>query len=258
MVEKFSVPIPTHEAERTIRVYLPKSYEAGDRRYPVLYAHDGQNLFHDADATGGVSLGLEAYFDTHGVEMIVVGIDSVPGEQRIIDYYAWAHGEFSQRILGEACTLPAKGEAYIDFIVQDLKPLIDRKYRTLENSTAMAGISSGGSISMYAACAYPHIFKRIAGFSNAFYRNQEGIEDFVRDSDLSLLENVYLDCGAQEGKGEEEIAQIFLGSNRSVYEILKQKFPQARFRVVEDGEHSYEHFKKRAPEVLASLFEDIL
>ncbi|KEO84633.1 alpha/beta hydrolase [Tumebacillus flagellatus] len=252
MVEKFLVPIPAFQQERQIRVYLPKSYGQGDARYPVLYMHDGQNVFRDEDEIGGVSLGLEAYLDERAVDVIVVAVDQVP-EQRIDEYYAWKHGAFSEQILGFHDERGGKGGAYIDFIAEELKPLIDRKYRTLPERTGMAGISSGASITVYAACRYPHIFRRIAGFSIAYYRNQEDMERFVREADLSLLEKVYLDCGTNEGKGDEEAGLQFLNSNRAVANILQEKVPHAEFRAVEGGEHQYSHFCKRAPEVLATL-----
>ncbi|MBX4373528.1 hypothetical protein K4G95_25085, partial [Mycobacterium tuberculosis] len=76
------------------------------------------------------------------------------------------------------------GEAYIEFILHTLKPLIDEKYRTKPNDTLMAGSSMGGLISTYAACRYPHVFQRVASLSSAFWFNQTEIERFIEESDL--------------------------------------------------------------------------
>ncbi|RIV29249.1 hypothetical protein D2Q93_01390 [Alicyclobacillaceae bacterium I2511] len=76
MLDEFSIIIPPFHAKRTIRVYLPKKYYLGEQSYPVLYMHDGKNVFRDEDAMGGVSLGLETYLDEIGIELIVIGIDA--------------------------------------------------------------------------------------------------------------------------------------------------------------------------------------
>jgi predicted alpha/beta superfamily hydrolase len=252
MIEKFTVPL--FNKERQIRVYLPKSYSSKDNRYPVLYMHDGQNVFDDQDAIGGVSLDLHAYLDKHEVDLIVVAIDQNPeGEERIHEYCPWKNGEFSVKLLGYQSSAGGKGKAYIDFIVQNLKPLIDRKYRSKADVSYMAGISLGGLISVYAACIYPQIFKSVAGISSGFYRNQEEIEKLAMQADLSLLEQVYLDCGTNEGRNDEEISKLALESNRRMFDILKNQVEDARFQVIDNGKHHYESFRKRVPEVLVSL-----
>ncbi|WP_053362282.1 alpha/beta hydrolase-fold protein [Bacillus sp. FJAT-27251] len=252
MIETFIVPL--FNKERQIRVYLPKSYSSTAMRYPVLYMHDGQNVFNNHDAIGGVSLDLHDYLDEHAVDLIVVAIDQNPeGEERIHEYCPWTNGEFSVKLLGYQSSAGGKGKAYIDFVVQQLKPLIDRNYRSKADASYMAGISLGGLISVYAACMYPQVFKRVAGISSGFYRNQEEIEKLAVQADLSLLERVYLDCGTNEGRHDEEISKLALESNRRVYDILKGKVEDTRFQVIDNGEHHYEAFKKRIPEVLVSL-----
>lgn len=80
-----------------IRVYLPESYQDGLKRYPVLYMHDGQNVFEDEGAINGTSLGLKKYLDESDLELIVVGIDlNTAGEERINEYCPWKQGQISK------------------------------------------------------------------------------------------------------------------------------------------------------------------
>jgi enterochelin esterase-like enzyme len=120
-----------------------------------------------------------------------------------------------------------------------------------------SGISLGGLLSTYAACRYPHIFKRIAALSPGFYRNQEEIESLVRTSDLSAIEKFYMDFGTKEVRADDEMNQIFLDLTNGVYRILNEKVTDLNFHFVEDAEHAYTFFRKRIPAVLSYLFSDL-
>ena len=252
MLEIFPIYITSLKQERLIRVYLPRNYNKENQSYPVLYMHDGQNVFQDDVAIGGTSLELETYLDENELEIIVVGIDQNSVE-RINEYCPWINGEYSKKILGQASSAGGKGIQYVDFIVNELKPFIDNKYPTLKERTAMAGISLGGLISTYAMCRYPQVFKSIAVLSSAFYRNQEEIEKLIKDTDLSLIERVYLDCGTKEAGYEDVMNKDFLASNRAIYEILKEKIPNAKFEIINDAEHNYLFFRERIPKLFSFL-----
>lgn len=189
---------------------------------------------------------LENYLDVNGLDLIVVAVDQNP-QARISEYCPWVSGEYSKSILGKESTEGGEGMHYVDFIVNELKPLIDSKYRTIRDQTAMAGISLGGLISVYAMCRYPHIFNHIAVLSSAFYRNQEEIMKLIEQTDLSLVESVYLDCGPQEAGSDTEVSQKFLASNQMVYELLEAKVSNSEFKILEDAEHNYSYLKKECP-----------
>lgn len=254
MLEIFPIHMTSFNQERLIRVYLPKSYSFENKHYPVMYMHDGQNVFNDDVAINGISLNLENYLDEQRLEVIVVGIDQNP-EERFNEYCPWVNGEYSKKLLGqESSPTGGKGAPYIEFIVNELKPFIDQKYRTLEDRTAMAGLSLGGLISTYAACRYPQIFKNIAIFSSGFYRNQEEIENLLIRSDLSPIESFYLDCGTKEAGDKEYINTEVLSSNTAIYEILKKKISNIRFEIIDDAEHNYMFFRNRVPSIFTSLY----
>lgn len=255
MLEKFSISIPAFNHERTIRIYTPVNYSDQTQNYPVLYMHDGQNVFEDQDAINGVSLDLKKYLDANKVEIIVVGIDTnTVGDERKNEYCPWVDGEFSKNLIGKPSYTGGKGEAYVDFIVKELKPFIDSKYRTLKESTSIAGISLGGLISLYAACKYPTVFTKVATLSSAFWRNQEKIEELIRETEFSSLEKLYMDSGTTEMKENERISKGFLESNQRVFDLLHDKGVNVQFTIIEDAEHNYTQFKQRVPEMFSYLF----
>jgi predicted alpha/beta superfamily hydrolase len=259
VLEKFTVYMSSFDQERMIRVYLPKSYQESSRRYPVLYMHDGQNVFEDEGAIKGVSLGLKDYLDQTNLEIIVVAIDlNAEGEERINEYCPWINGAIAEKIIGRPSLSGGKGELYLDFIVKELKPLIDDKYRTLKDHTSMAGISLGGLISTYAAGRYPQIFKRIAAISPGYYRNQEELEVFVKNADFSGVERFYVDFGTHEISDDQELNNQFTEMIQSIYEIVSsKKIADTRYETIQNGEHNYTSFKKRIGEVISYLFSDL-
>lgn len=251
-VEVFSVPITSFNEERLVRVYVPRNYENETKKYPVLYMHDGQNVFHDKEAIGGTSLELENYLDENELEVIVVAIDQ-KSEERANEYCPWVNGEYSKKVFGLSGSSGGKGMQYVECIVNELKPLIDRKYRTLQNKNAMAGISLGGLISAYAMCRYPHIFQNVIIFSSAFYRNQEEIEKLIISSDLSAIQSLYMDCGTKEDLNNKLVSKDFLISNEAVYNILKEKIDKVEFAVIHDAQHHYDFFKQRIHKLFTFL-----
>jgi predicted alpha/beta superfamily hydrolase len=252
LLETFHTYISSFNQERRISVYLPKNYTIENKSYPVLYFHDGQNVFQDLEAIGGKSLDFENYLDANGLDLIVVAVDQNP-QTRIDEYCPWVGGEYSKSILGKESAEGGLGMHYVDFIANELKPLIDSKYRTIRDQTAMSGISLGGLISIYAMCRYPHIFKHIAVLSSAFYRNQEEIMKLIEQTDLLLVESVYLDCGSKEAGADTKVSQKFLASNQMVYELLKEKIPNIQFEIIDDAEHNYSYFKERVPSIFRFL-----
>lgn len=257
MLDIFSIPINAFQHERRIQVYLPQSYPLSEKKYPVLYMHDGQNVFRNGDAIGGISLELERYLDEKGLDVIVVAIDQNSSERKN-EYCPWENGAYSQKFLGVGSpSFGGKGKEYLEFIVEELKPCIDEKYRTITNRTAMAGISMGGLISLYAACHYPKIFTDLVLFSSAFYANQEKIEQLAKRADFSGINSLYMDCGTGEAGIGTSTSKEFLVSNNAIYELLRSKVPAVNFNVLEGEQHSYRSFQKRVPKLFAFLDREV-
>ena len=171
-------PFPsTFVTPRRVDIWLPPTYDQQpEARFPVLYMHDGQNLFDSAHAYAGETWGVaEALTEQAGAgicrEGIIVGIWNL-NEQRWGEYMprrplTTPAGQLRLTTLAEkipevdAGVLPTSDE-YLRFLVEELKPFIDRELRTLPGpeDTAVIGSSMGGLISLYAVCEYPHIFGR--------------------------------------------------------------------------------------------------
>ncbi len=179
---------------RDLFVYRPPSYESSDRRYPVIYMHDGQNLFDPRTSFAG-EWNVDGILDeasSEGLEAIVVGIPNM-GTARCSEYSPFddpRHG-------------PGNGDAYIAFITDTIKPLIDHDYRTLpeREQTGIAGSSLGGLISVYAFFKRPDIFGFTGVMSPALWYGKRKIYDYL-DTVTHVGGRVYLDVGTREGSRE--------------------------------------------------------
>lgn len=151
-----------HVASRTVRVWTPADYSA-DRKYDVIYMHDGQNLF-DSSITWnhqewGVDECMSELMSTGKIRpCIVVGIDNI-SEIRYEEYYPTAIcSEIAPGVLPEGFN--PLGDEYLRFIVEEVKPFVDSLYSTWGDAehTFVMGSSCGGLISSYALCEYPEVF----------------------------------------------------------------------------------------------------
>jgi predicted alpha/beta superfamily hydrolase len=185
--------IPGLNRQRQVRLYLPPGYAASGKRYPVLYMHDGQNLFDDATAYAGewkIDETLDTLSKAGQLDLIVVGIDNGQ-EHRMTELNAWHNPRF-----GPA----AEGREYMDFIVKVVKPLIDRSYRTLPDraNTAIMGSSMGGLASHYAIAQYPEVFSKAGVFSPAYWTAQPSF-DFVAARPVPKDARIFMLMGEKEG-----------------------------------------------------------
>jgi predicted alpha/beta superfamily hydrolase len=176
---------------RDLFVYLPPSYAAGSRHYPVVYMHDGQNLFDRATSFGDeweVDQTMEAA-SHDGLEAIVVAIPNM-GRERLDEYSPFAD---SKRGGG-------RGDLYLDFLVDTVKPIVDADFRTLPEraSTGIAGSSMGGLISLYAFFRRPDIFGFAGVMSPALWFGDRAIFDFIEAAPF-VEGRLYLDVGTREG-----------------------------------------------------------
>jgi predicted alpha/beta superfamily hydrolase/endonuclease/exonuclease/phosphatase family metal-dependent hydrolase len=185
--------MPGLDRERTIRVYLPPSYNTSKRRYPVLYMHDGQNLFDDATSyigEWGVDENMDALAKSNGIEVIVVGIDH-GGDKRIAEQGPWTNPRYGA----------SEGKQYLDFIVNTVKPFIDGKFRTRpgREDTGIMGASLGALSSQYAMYEYPDVFGK-AGLFSPSYDFSDEVYPFVAARHLPAGTRLYLVIGGKEGR----------------------------------------------------------
>lgn len=122
--------IKTTKDDRTLRILLPENYETSNQDYPVLYMHDGQNLFEDKTSYGGHSWGISEVIDSMKKsstlkDIIVVGIDN--SSLRFFEYSPWKNNHQIDRFNG--LEVGGMGSDYAEFIVDSVIPLIESKYR---------------------------------------------------------------------------------------------------------------------------------
>lgn len=183
---------------RPLHIFLPDGYDRSEERYPVMYFFDGHNLFSDADATYGKSWGLADFLARWEKPMIVVGMEcGHEGRERLFEYCPY---HFTGDFWGD---LPGTGEATMDFMAHELKPMIDREYRTyaFREATGIGGSSMGGLMSLYAAVRYNDVFSKAACVSSAVTPCMGDLRRDVARSAVDADTRVYLSWGTQEAGG---------------------------------------------------------
>jgi predicted alpha/beta superfamily hydrolase len=183
--------------QRDLIVYLPPGYhDQPQRRFPVLYMHDGQNLFDGATSfIPGVDWHVghtaDDFILTGTVQpLIIVGIYNT-GKSRIYEYTPTK----APRLGG------GRADRYAKFLVQEVMPFIQREYRVLADSrvTGIGGSSLGGLLSLYLGLKHPQIFGRIAALSPSVWWNQRVIHRLTAASNVEPRPRIWLDIGTQEG-----------------------------------------------------------
>jgi predicted alpha/beta superfamily hydrolase len=184
---------PQLKNRRDVDVYLPDSYRGGSRHYPVVYVQDGQNLSDPEKAFAG-TWQIERALDelaARDLEAIVVGIHH-GGRRRLLEYSPYPdrrHGG------GDA-------DLYLAFLVDTLKPRVDRFFRTRRerDATILLGSSMGGLLSLYGFFRYPSVFGRAGVMSPSIWYGQAAILDFMAEAQTPTG-RLYVDVGTAEGVG---------------------------------------------------------
>lgn len=224
---------------RRIWVYRPPSYEENTRkRYPVVYMHDGQNLFHDSTAFNGVAWNAQVAMD-QGVadgsvrEAIIVGIDNTG--DRISEYTPVADPRYGG----------GNGAAYVRFVGRELKREVDAKLRTRKEAanTAIIGSSLGGLISVHAGLTEGATFGLVGAMSPSTWWNSEWIVSSTRSSTATTLpRRLYLDSG-DSGSSRDGVE----ATARLAEAWKKKPSVQVQHHVQQGGTHSEWYWRQRLP-----------
>jgi predicted alpha/beta superfamily hydrolase len=182
---------------RDISVYLPEAYRAEPhRRFPVFYLHDGQNLF-DGRTSYSVNHTWRAHHAADALTrdgliepVILVGIANT-GVRRMAEYTPTR----DNRLGG------GEGGRYGRLLTADLKPYMDRRFRTLPDAlnTALGGSSLGGLITLALGLDYPDVFGKLAVMSPSVWWNNRSLLELVNTVTPKPLPKIWLDMGTAEG-----------------------------------------------------------
>lgn len=243
----------THD--RDVLVYLPPGYEAAkNRRYPVIYFHDGQNLF---DGATSFIRGQEWRVDETAeslivakkiVPLIIVGIYNA-GPDRMNEYTPAVDAKYK----GGAADL------YGRMIVEELKPFIDRTYRTKRDArhTGIGGSSLGGLVSIYLSLRYAKVFGRAAVVSPSVWFANQYILGFVNQLPHKEATRIWIDIGTNEGRNADE-AKETEANTRLLYDALIKKGwkggRELTYFVAEGAAHNEAAWAARVEQILTFLF----
>jgi len=214
--------IPQLDRNRRIWIYLPPDYESSEKSYPVLYMHDGQNLFDAETSFAGeweVDESLDELYEQSFNVPIVIGIDN-GGIHRINEYTPWPNPNYGG----------GDGDKYVDFIVETLKPYVDDNYRTLtdRNNTAIMGSSLGGLISFYAALKHQDVFGKAGVFSPSYWFS-DSVWIFTDNHPKEYNIRIYQMIGGNEGAQNIQNLSIMedhlLNNGFSANELFKKTIP---------------------------------
>lgn len=185
--------MPQLNKNRKIWLYLPPDYATSTKNYPVLYMHDGQNLFDNATSFSGewqVDETLNTLFQQGNYGAIVVGIDN-GGADRLNEYSPWNNPSYGG----------GQGDLFAQFVALTLKPYIDANYRTKPAAefTAVLGSSMGGLISSYISAKYPSIFQKVGNFSPAFWFAKTPLLNYINTNNQNYSNSrMYFVAGTTE------------------------------------------------------------
>jgi predicted alpha/beta superfamily hydrolase len=233
---------------RTLAVWLPPGYDLEPlRRYPVLYLHDGQNLFDAETAFAGNPWRADEVAEREVRAgrvrpVILVGVANTADR---LDEYGPRPGNDLAR-------------AYGRFLVEEVKPFIDATYRTLPGpeDTGVGGSSMGGLISLHLCEWYPEVFGRCAAMSPALWWDREHLLRSVSAApEWQETCRVWLDMGTREGETETGMAAMARRARRLARQLSRRMPPdRLRFELVEGGLHNEAAWRGRLDRVLRFLF----
>lgn len=243
---------------RKIRIYLPESYaDNPNRHYPVLYMHDGQNLFDRKDTPFKESWNVHKTADRLAgegkiEEIILVGIDNNTNRFGEYCHYMPAGKTYGRMgVLKCDTEVKASGILYEKFIINTLKPYIDKHFRTLNGpeNTALMGSSLGGLVTYFIGFRHPEVFGKLGVVSPAFnWADYDKVLD-IRKEPLKI----WMDAGEGE-------AYYVENTRRVIYNLLDKGFVQGTdfaYYQVPGAIHNEEHWAKRVALPLLFFFGNL-
>lgn len=233
-VEKFTIVAPQLETKKQIWVYLPSNYENAKSAYEVIYMHDAQNLF-DVQTSYAGEWHIDEFLDSIvNPKTIVVGIEH-GNEKRLDELTPFPHETYGG----------GKGDLYLEFIVQTLKPHIDSTFRTQQSpqKTSIIGSSLGGLLSFYALLKYPDVFGKAGVFSPSFWFS-DAIYDFAKSAEIPKTHKIYFVVGTDESEtaaaDQQKMVDLLLDKGMSNTQIKNN--------IVNGGQHNEAFWAKEFPE----------
>lgn len=242
---------------RPLHIYLPDDYFDSGEHYPVMYFFDGHNLYNDEDATYGKSWGLKAFLDGWGKNMIVVGMEcGHDGQERLSEYLPYPADPGSH-----FAQFAPMGDETMQWIIHQVKPLIDQEYRTIpfRECTGIAGSSMGGLMALYAVVRYNRWFSKGGCVSSAVGFCMGPLMRDMAENTLSPDTRIYLSWGTREAYGiqdpdKEDTSSRTYGWNRKIGDCAQASGAAVKLRCQVGGGHREADWEKLVPDFMNFLW----
>ena len=242
--------------DRNVIVYLPPRYDTNkSQRYSVFYMHDGQNLFDGATSfiagqEWRVDETAEGLITSGKIEpLIIVGIYNT-GADRVNEYTAAPDPKYKAG---------GKADLYGRFLVEELKPFIDKTYRTKIDAqhTGLGGSSLGALISLYLGLKYPTVFTRIAVVSPAVWWADNQIVHFTEKQLRKPPLRIWLDIGTKEGRDNAEAQRTVDGARLLKMTLIRKSWKEGKdlkYFEADGAAHNEQAWAARTSAILEFLF----
>jgi predicted alpha/beta superfamily hydrolase len=246
------------DCDRRLSVWVPPSYDAGPDDYPVVWMHDGQNLFDEAlsyDGEWGVDETMTRLAD-EGLEAVVVGVPNA-GDDRASEYAPFVDPTATDDPVAEVTPL---ADAYCSLLVERLVPAVESAFRVRTDPAgrAVVGSSLGGLVSLYAFVEHRDVFGRVGAMSPAVCAPWGEMLDVVADAG-HLGGRVYVDVGGDEYPERPERGAAFERGARDLVATLErvgyERGDDLRFVYEPDAVHHESAWRRRFPDAARFLLE---
>jgi predicted alpha/beta superfamily hydrolase len=242
--------------DRNVIVYLPPGYDKDKQRhYSVLYLHDGQNLFDGATSfipgqEWRVDEAAQSLIAAGKIEpLIIVGVYNA-GKDRIDEYTPVQEPKYKGG---------GKADLYGRLLVEELKPFIDKTYRTKKDAahTGLGGSSLGGLLSLYLGLKYPNMFGRLAVVSPSVWWANNYIVQYVEAQNKRPALRIWLDIGTKEGGNAAEAQTTVDGARLLKETLIKMGWKSGKdlkYFEAQGAEHNERAWAARVEQILEFLF----
>ena len=229
-IESFQIEIPQLKRDRTVWVYLPDNYKQSGDPLPVIYMHDGQNLFYDKLTAYGTAWHADKVMDdvfaTTGRSAIIVGVECYD-RARLSEYSPWKMS-LSAAISHKGTpkhNRGGEGEQYAEFFTKTLKNTVDSKYNTVKEreGTAIIGSSMGGLISCYIGLRHQRLYGTMGLFSTYSRFNRGAFNAFLSKTKQTLPQHALVYCGGKEGDDSKRGDRIMMNDSLDLFKRLSQR-----------------------------------
>ena len=238
-VSSFEVFSPELNVQKKIWVYLPKDYATSNKKYPVIYMHDAQNLFDKKTSFVG-EWEVDETLNAMDANLIVIGIEH-GNEKRLDELTPFKNEKYGG----------GNGDNYLNFIIKTLKPKIDSLYRTKANAknTAIFGSSLGGLLSFYAVIKHPEVFGKAVVFSPSFWFSEE-IYTLMKNAEKTKAQIFFLAGDKESETMVADLKKMVTLLDRNRCECLKFN----KSVIVKGGEHNEKLWRENFAEAVKWLF----